>query len=271
MLGHVVLRGEQVAVGEDAVEVGGGGRGRADQADLLPRDAALTEAPQDEASVTGRPDQASVTQTVEVVSDTPPFQNPDALPPVTWGPDNPDLPNAWQIPDARPTGIAFLDVFGSPQSASQYPRTMPLMSFMVANHGYTGMIEALAGANFSYYDGTNTLEQETVEINITAWDDSAAILDSFRTGEFVTDARWTDANPPLRDWPGRADTDHLLVASAAPWGGIEMAGAMVRQGDYLVGVTVQATTEERAIEAATQIAEQTAANLAYLDPEHGTE
>ena len=50
-----------------------------------------------------------------------------------------------------------------------------------------------------------------------------------------------------------------------------LAGALIRQGDYLVGVTVTGGDADAATALAAEVADKTAANLAFLDPVHGGE
>lgn len=201
--------------------------------------------------------------TAPIVADRPPFQDPAALPQAPPAETNPQWPNRWEVADVRPTGIAFLDAFGSPQTSSQYPREVPLAGLQGGGDG----AEPHSAAAWSFFDGSNDLEQPTVDLAVTAWDDSRAVLAGLRSDQPISSARWV-APPDLRPWPGQDDEDHLLVSlgSSGPW---PQVGALVRQGDYLVGVTTQAATEEEAAEAAMSIAEQSAANLAWLDPEHG--
>ena len=200
------------------------------------------------------------------VPDGPPHQDPADLPDSPVAETNPDLPNRWEVPDPRPTGIDLLDDLGAPRDFFLYPRTVPLMGM----HGDEREgVEPHSGASWSFHDGTNDLEQVTVHLNVTGWDDSRAVMAALRADEPLISASWP-APLDLRPWPGHHDDDHLLVdlESAAPWPEV---GALVRQGDYLVGVSVQAETAEEAADAATTIAEQAAANLAYLDPDHGTD
>lgn len=221
----------------------------------------------------------------------PPYQQtpPPELPDQDW-PGEPALSNRAEIPDARPTGIAFLDELGEPPYGEPYPRTIPLDTFTGAPEDTTepGGVEPHSGMSWSFHDGTNEFRQPTVTITITAWDDSEAAMHALRTDE-PTDVRyvWLDRVPrpdapdelmevrsvpdPLH-WEGYGDSeDHLLVLRSDHILDMDLAGALVRQGDYLVGVTVQDFTEEGAVEAARQIAEQTAANLLYLDPVGGGE
>lgn len=199
------------------------------------------------------------------VPDGPPHQDPAALPEAPEPQTNPDLPNRWEVPDVRPTGVEFLDALEAPRSVSAYPRVVPLDGMVSAGQG----TEPHSAASWFFYDGTNEMRQDTVAITVTGWDDSVSVLAALRVDAPITDARW-DGGIAVRPWPAHHDDDHLLVDlhSPAPW---PLVGALVRQGDYLVGVTVQARTAQEAADAAGSIAERAAANLAYLDPEHGTD
>lgn len=190
--------------------------------------------------------------------DGPPYQDPMALPPAVYEPPNPDWPNRWEVPDVRPTGVAFLDDLGAPQLAMLYPRTVPLMQF---TWGDGGQPEPHSAATYTFYTQGNEVHQDTVDISVTAWDDSAAEMAALRDGDV------REGTVVL--WPGASDGDHLLVEK--PQGEWTFAGAAVRRGDYIVGVTVLASTAEEARAAATEIAEKSAANLAYLDPENTTD
>lgn len=206
--------------------------------------------------------QEDVATTSAPVADGPPFQDGSLLPEGPPVETNPDLPNRWQIPDVRPTGIDFLDAFGPPRMVSAYPRVVPLAGMLSSGQG----VEPHSGVSWSYHDGTNTLEQDTVDITVTGWDDSVTAMAALRVDAPITDAHW-DGELMVRPWPAHHDTEHLMVDIAAR--PMPTVGALIRQGDYLVGVTVRAETVEEAAAAAGQIAEQTAANLAHLDPEHG--
>lgn len=205
--------------------------------------------------------QDDATQTSVAVQDGPPFQDADLLPEAPAPETNPDLPNRWQVPDVRPTGIDFLDAFGAPRTVLAYPRTVPLAGMVSTGEG----VEPHSAASWSFHDGTNDVEQETVDITVTGWDDAATAMAALRADAPVTDARW-DGDLMVRPWPAHHDTEHLMVD--LPGTPLPTVGALIRQGDYLVGVTVQAGTVEVAAEAAGRIAEQSAANLAHLDPEH---
>ncbi len=206
-------------------------------------------------------DDSGRTSAPVAVQDGPPYQDPELLPAATDEEPNPDFPNRWAIPDVRPTGIDLLDALGSPRLAFSYPKTMPLPGMVAADEG----VEPHSGRLWMFHDGTNDFEQVTVEIAVTAWDHSTQVMDALRTGEPLTVARW-DGGPQPRPWPAHHDDDHLLVdMPRVAW---PQVGALVRRGDYIVGVTVRAQTEEGAAAAAGQIAERAAANLVFLDPEH---
>ncbi|GAA5168294.1 hypothetical protein [Ornithinimicrobium tianjinense] len=198
------------------------------------------------------------TTTAPARVDGPPHQDPEELPDAVLEPVNPDWPNRWEMPDVRPTGVAFLDALGAPQSFALYPRTVPLMHFTT---GEDGRPEPHSAASYYFFASGNEVYQDTVEITLTAWDDSAAPIAALRGGAL---------SGTVVEWPGRTDDDHLLVEERFGQGWT-FAGAAVRQGDYIVGVTVLAETAEEARAAATEIAEKSAANLAYLDPENATD
>lgn len=279
-------------------------------------------------NLSGAPDQAQVASTTEATgadaaevtteapatgevprTDEVPFQDVDLLPDSTPDAENPDLPNAWDVPDVRPTGVDFLDAMGAPVLDLRYPRILPLPTFMVGNdQGLVDGVEPLAGAEWSFADEGAGMFPDSVEITVTGWEDSAAVLSSLPTDTPVTHAQWLEPWTALA-WEG-ADLGDLLIAAqvagqegagsadagdagsgdadsgsadsgsagagnagagSADAGEGHLVGAVVRQGDYLVGVSVRARTQEEAVAAATEIADRTAANLAHLDPEHARE
>lgn len=246
------------------------------------------------------PDLAGTTQTSELpdpmvstskVQETvPPYQQ--VAPPAPLDPGGPEseaaLSNRVQIPDARPTGIPFLDAFGAPQHLFVGPRMVPLDHFTgsVEDLPFNDAVEAHSGASWFYYDGSNEIRQTTVTITITAWDDSVAQLHALRTDEPTdrplvwlaweprpddpADVMPVRTVPDARPWAGHeGDENYLLALHPESVQEMHLAGALIRQGDYLVGVAVQDFSEGDALAAAAQIAEQTAANLAFLDPERG--
>lgn len=206
--------------------------------------------------------QQDAVRTSPVLPDGPPFQDAAALPEAPPAETNAAVPNRWQVPDVRPTGIEFLDALGSPQMVSAYPRVVPLDGMISAGEGN----QPHSGLSWSFFDGTDDLEQDTVDITVTGWADSVTVMAALRVDAPITDARW-DGGLTVRPWPAHHDTEHLMVDIATR--PTPTVGALVRQGDYLVGVTVQAGTAQEAADAAGRIAEQAAANLAYLDPDHG--
>lgn len=195
----------------------------------------------------------------------PPWQ--DGAPPLPEGGlDSADSGNAWQIPDARPTGVSYLDQFGAPQQGSDYADTVPVSGAMMGNTGEDGP-RPVAGQSWAYYTD-DSWAAGAVDIQITGWEDSAAARDGIRDntlGSFVdgTDSGWQ----PL-DWAEHAGSaDHLLYRATAE--GLELGFALVRQGDYLIGVTVTDTTGEVNAASAAEIAGKTADNMQALDPVHG--
>lgn len=201
-----------------------------------------------------------------------PFQDPDLLAESTPDAENEDVPNAWEIPDVRPTGVEALDTLGVPLLDMRYPRIMPLDSFMVGNDGgLADGVQPLAGASWmsaTEGDSGEIPAVDSVTINVTGWEDSADVLASLPTDVPVTHAQWLEAWTQL-SWDGADAGDLLLTADDTSLG--HLVGAVVRQGDYLVGVSVRAGAQEDAVAVATQVAERTAANLAALDPAHARE
>ncbi|WP_281965369.1 hypothetical protein [Serinicoccus marinus] len=235
---------------------------------------ATTEVPEEE---TGSEDSSE--QQTEA-ADTPPWQ--PTPPPEPVEPDDfAGTPNLVDIPDPRPVDIGLLDRLGAPQSELSSPLLMPLQRFMAAGSG-SGGVEPHSGRSWMYFARGNEIDQDSVDIQVTAWDDSSAALAAIRDGGTGLGIVWVDHDnmpsvPEPLPWPGHDDSDHLLVGREETYGGSaphHMGGALVRQGDYLVGVTVTAApgdggmqTLDEAVEAAAEIAQKTADNLAWLDPE----
>ncbi|MCK0110756.1 hypothetical protein MWU75_01185 [Ornithinimicrobium sp. F0845] len=218
-----------------------------------------------------RPDDGSTTAPVEESEATaeptpaqpgPPWQ--DGAPPLPEGgfEVNEDLPNAWEIPDARPTGVPALDDLGVPQLAQAYPRAVPVMSLMVCDPGREGGAEPEAAQSFGYF--SDEAGDPTIDLQVTGWADSDAARDGLVSDSYTL-CTWSPDPGEPQPWPGHeGDEDYLLFTPE----GSDTAAAVVRQGDYLVAVTVQDTGAHGA-ELATEIASRTADNLEALDPVHG--
>lgn len=213
-----------------------------------------------------------------------PYQDPSLLPELVSLDRNPDLPNAVDLPDPRPTGIPELDALGSPE-AWLYPRLVPLLGFVAARDNIgldpdTG-IEPHSGRDFSWIDDEALAAGEgvyTVVLNVTAWDDAGVPMEQLRTGGTELSTFWAvgagDGGlvvgvPDPLPWPegtdpagAAGDLDRLLVGSSAV---VPTGGALVRQGDLLVGVTVEASDLALATDLAARVADRAAANLAVLD------
>lgn len=236
--------------------------------ELLDTDSATVQpaGPTDGAVVTDEPTQETsddASQTTEPVQEDPPWQ--DGEPPMPEGgaePDNPDLPNAWEIPDARPAGVAILEELGAPQRLSNYPRTSAVPGLMACDPGNPDGVEPMAGQDAMFYSEAGS--GPTIDIQVTGWEDSAAAWDGLLTDDYMS-CTWDGAGEP-QPWPGEeSDEDRLIV----PGTDGETMAAVVRQGDYLVSVTVREASPDEATEIATEIASKHADNLEALDPEHG--
>lgn len=224
---------------------------------------------EDPTTSTSDPSVTTSSPSIDEVTETvtgPPWQD-EAPPAPEAGPEplNPDWPNRLEIPDPRPTGVAFLDALGAPAQELVYPRQAPLISFATATE--YGGVEPHSGRSWDYHDGTN-FAQDTVTVQVTAWDDSASVMTDL-LDPAATDVAFTlDADGRTLPWPGGEQGGDRLLISRDVMQGYVSAGALVRQGDYLVGVTVTTTSQEEAVAAATEIAQKTVENLAVLDPEH---
>ncbi|USQ80697.1 hypothetical protein NF556_03295 [Ornithinimicrobium faecis] len=196
----------------------------------------------------------------------PPWQ--ETAPPLPEGGlDDANSGNAWEIPDARPTGVAHLEGFGAPQQALITRRAMPVMGAMVGNTGVEDMAP-VAGQSWFYYHEDNGSSGGNVQLQVTGWDDSRAARDAIRDDTLMNFVRDTDDEWQRLDWSEHmADDDYLLYRATA--GGRHLGFAVVRQGDYLIGVTVTDTEGEINAEVAGEIASKTADNMQALDPVHG--
>lgn len=210
-----------------------------------------------------------------VTEDGPPFQDGElALPP--GGEEFAAIENAWEIPDARPTGVALLEEWRSPQSLSNYPRIPVLMGLMVCDPGNPGGAEPLAGQAWHYAPGEDESGSmwESVDIQVTGWADGEAAMEGLRDDALA--CRWDTGlkGEPLQaemPWPGKADDPDYYLNEPFQFEGFDesvwVGAAAVQTGDYVIGVTVEHVDRETAVASAQEIADKTAANLAYLDPE----
>lgn len=197
----------------------------------------------------------------------PPYQ--DGTPPAPiGGMETGSIPNQEVLPDPRPTGVRFLDALGAPMYGSLYPRMVPLMFFTGApddEEGAGGM-EPTSAADWMYYVEESRYDR-VADIVLTRWDDADAAMAGLRSGDGTVLA-YLEQPLAERPWKGHAgDDDYLLVVDPD----MHAAGALIRQGDYLIGVSVFGKNTPQARKAAIEIAEKMAANLAVLDPEHGTD
>ncbi len=207
-------------------------------------------------------------QTQSPAVQDPPWQ--ESAPPMPEGgpePENEDLPNAWTIPDARPTGVAALEELGAPQLWMNYPRVAPVMGMMVCDPPRVGGAEPVAGQSGDFFTDGADLQ---ISYTVTGWQDSLAARDGLlEDGDLL--CRWDlDPGEP-QPFPGHeGDADYLVFSPE----GSELSAAVVRQGDYLVAVTVQDDStgggaEDPGAQLAAEIAAKSAENLAALDPAHG--
>lgn len=213
--------------------------------------------------------QAALDQAASAEATTPPWQ--DGQPPLPEGgmsPENPDWPNAWEIPDARPTGVERLDDLGAPKLGMNYPRMVPVSGVMVCNTGADD-VEPVAAQNWMYYEGDGTgLDSDMVDIVVTGWEDSTAARDALRDDTMTFCVRDTADGWQQLEWAGHEGDDDFLLYEATSTTPFEHDIAIVRQGDYVIGVTVTDSAGDGTA-AAGEIARKTADNLEALDPVHG--
>lgn len=171
----------------------------------------------------------------------------------------------WEIPDARPSGIAELDALGAPDSTIIDPAVSPLPLILTCSPADTAAGEvAVTGVNYNYTAESDAgLDVDMVRISVTGWEDGSPGTDRLRDPGFH--CAWPGSGPEEVTWPGAGDG--LLTAPVEGFGSGETVGAVISQGDYLVGVTVRGTDATAAAELAVEIATKTAQNLEELDSE----
>lgn len=186
------------------------------------------------------------------------------------GQDPEPAENAVAIPDVTPTGIPFLDALGPAQLDLESPRLVPLNDFSYGNLPESVQPEPAIGAHsgrqWMFFTEGNKIDQRTVSLTVTGWGDSQGAMSALRFGDQMGYSfRSTPGNLVSIElpWDDRATglADSVLVGEPSPAGGWTTVGALVRQGDYLVGVTVRAATLEEASAAAQEIALAAAANV----------
>lgn len=243
----------------------------------------LPAASGDTAGATSAPLTDDASATSAPAASQAPWQ--DAEPPMPEGgpdPDNPDFPNAWVIPDARPTGVGELDALGAPQLFMNYPRIAPVMGLMTCDPGRADGVEPVAAqhASLSPDDESGSAQSDLlIDITVTGWQDSNAARDGV-IGDSYTLCTWDSQVGQAQPWPGHeGDADYRLYETDTPG----QAAAVVRQGDYLVAITVQTassgtptegttaakTSSQQSVDVAAEIASKMADNLEVLDPAHG--
>ncbi|QDO87616.1 hypothetical protein FNH13_04075 [Ornithinimicrobium ciconiae] len=168
--------------------------------------------------------------------------------------------NAWDMPDARPTGVAFLDDVGVPRRALDNVLVVPLAA---ERSCLTGSLDAqpVAGQSWSY-SGADAPDPATVDIQVTGWKDSQRARDLVRD-QALTTCQWATGT----QWSTVEEGEDLLLL----WSdvdGLQLGFAVARQGDYLVEVAVTNSDGPYNADVAAEIATKTAANLRALDPEH---
>lgn len=220
---------------------------------------ATGDAPQDEeaATETGPPPGEAVA----------PWQD-GALPLPEGGIGTGSIENAWEIPDARPAGVGYLEEFGAPQDASDYPRLVPVSGVMMCNTGAEDA-EPVAGQRWSYFQDGAGWADGTVDLHLTGWEDSQAAFEAIRDDTMTFCVRMDGIEWQEVTWEEREDDADYLLYEASEDTGLEHGFAVVRQGDYLIGVTVTDDSGEVNAEVAAEIGAKTADNLEALDPDHG--
>lgn len=211
------------------------------------------------------PDQLETDPQAGVVQ-TAPWQ--DGEPPLPAdGLDRSNSGNAWEIPDARPTGVDYLEQFGAPQDGSDYARISPVDGVMACNTGAEDA-EPLAGQRWSYYHDDADSGAGSAYLHVTGWQDSHAAFQAIRDDTMTYCERDTEWAPVAWDGPGgEGGRDALLFEASGS--GLEHGFAIIRQGDYLIAVTVTDGSGEINADVAAETADRMAQNMAALDPAHG--
>lgn len=228
----------------------------ADQGSVTPAEtpeAALTEVPE--------PTPLAETEASGEIQE-PPWQDAEPPPPAS-GLGAGESDNAWEIPDARPTGVAYLEALGPPDTGGDYRLVMPVFGPMVGNTGAEDY-RPEAGQSWTY----GSTDTGAVDINVTGWADSVAARDALRDDTMAAYQRDTEGPWQQHEWADHQGDDDYLLYTATD-GSRQFGFAVVRQGDYLIGVTVTDTTGEINAETAAEIASKTAENMEALDPIHG--
>lgn len=191
---------------------------------------------------------------------------------------------AWQIPDPRPTGVAFLEALGDPAAHFTGP-TGPVTGLVANGSAHEDGRQALAGRLWAYYrtspGGGDVIGAPGVEIVVTGWDDAASAMEDLRADRLHY--AWPPEGLAVGGWAGHeADPDRLVLGAAEvvvrhlgrpepePTGSYR-ASAVVRTGRYLVAATVTAPSATEAEAVSREVAGKTAENLAVLDPPRGTD
>lgn len=211
------------------------------------------------AVVLGNIGEGEVTPAAQMTNGAAPFQ---PVPPPNPPGGSYEDGNAWDVPDARPTGIDSLDALGAPSNLVATPGLNPLSGVLICASGPDA--DGLSDASLSsHYEGQTDSEIQSVRISITGWEDGGVDLDQFRNGE--VGCTWPADRLNEVDWTGEGDG--LLTPPYPSGTGRQVTGAMVDVGDYTVGVTVESNNDQLAADTAVEIAGATAANLEALDPE----
>lgn len=221
----------------------------------------VVETLQDPAEDTSEP---TAEDTAEPTPEDPPWQDGELLLPAPEDNlDDEDGDNAWPIPDARPLGVDRIETLGAPQQHLAGGRVPPVMGLMTCDPGRDGGVSVIASDYWSYFPQEG--RGPSIDLTITGWEDSTAAWDGLLNDTY-TSCVWDAEIGPAEPLPGHeGDADYALFTDADT-----QVAAVVRQGDYLIAVSVRDEADLAAgSEAAAEIASKTADNLAALDPDHG--
>ncbi|PRY56668.1 hypothetical protein BCF74_11863 [Knoellia remsis] len=158
------------------------------------------------------------------------------------------------IPDVAPETMA-----GQPLQwdLGNYPLTPTVSGAQVCDPANEGATATLMGRQWTYYDGSNDLDQLSADLTVTLWKNARNALQDVATDGGVCSLieGWAPTT-----WEGTNPRTHLLLTDGDSY------AAVVAQGKYVVSVVIRdwsgdAATPEEAREAAIAGVEDTLDNF----------
>lgn len=209
--------------------------------------------------------------------DEPPFQDAAQLDEPVLGVDDQGIANQEELPDPRPVGFSPLDQY-SLGTAERYRNITPILNVTGMDKGPGQGAAAHSVASWHYWDTVGGGGELTITLGL--WEDSAFAMEQLTTGGVELQSSWlgpdgTTSAPTAQPWPEHEGDEDYFRTWQEQWGEDPFAShtgvGLIRQGDYLVSVSYQSEDGPSAMEVASTIAEQTAANLLALDPERASD